>query len=169
MALIAEDGTGTNPNANSYSTVETLRNYAVARGVDLSGVPDADCEVMLIKAMDYIEAKRSRFQGKKTNPSQPLQWPREGVWVDNMLVGSDSIPRELEYAQLSLAMEAKDIDLQPNRLPTDKGAVIREKVEGAVEVVYANNGNVSSVSAFAKPEALLTPLYKRNGLTLVRS
>lgn len=167
--IIKEDGTGTNPHANSYSDVETLRHYAVARGVDLSALPDSDCEVLLMKAMDYIESKRSRFQGTKTHPNQPLQWPRQDVWVDNLRVGSDDIPRELEYAQLALAIEAQDNDLQPNRLPSDKGAVIREKVEGAIEVEYDKQNRASFVSAFAKGDSLLRPLYKNNGMFLVRS
>lgn len=169
MALTKEDGTGSNPNANSYSDAETLRNYAVARGVDLSALSDADCEVLLVKAMDYIEGKRSRFQGTKSNTDQPLQWPRQDVWVDNLLVGSDAIPRELEYAQLALAIESRDKDLQPNRLPSDKGAVIRERVEGAVEVEYDKQNRASFVPAFAKADSLLRPLYKNSGMFLVRS
>jgi hypothetical protein len=169
MALIIEDGTGSDPNANSYSDVESLRTYAKLRGVDLSSLGDSDCETLLIKAMDYLESKRDKYKGYKTSSSQPLQWPRSEVWIDNALLGSNEMPRELEYAQLSLAIEAKDNDLQKNKLPTDTGPVIRKKVEGAVEVEYANPGTVQHVSAFAKPEALLAPLYKNNGLFAIRT
>ncbi len=169
MAIIVEDCVSGNPNANSYTTVENLRGYADLRGVDLTGMTDAECEVLLIKAMDYIEAKGDRFQGKKKNPEQPLQWPRLGVVVESMPVGSVSIPRELEYAQFALAVIAKDHDLQPNVLPNQRGAVVREKIEGAIEVEYDRQGRASYVPAFAKPESLLKPLYKHGGLALVRS
>lgn len=169
MALIVEDGTGSNTAANSYQSVLQLREWAQLRGVDITALTDAECEVLLIKAMDYIEGKRSRFQGTKSNTDQPLQWPRQDVWMGSLPVGSDSIPRELRYAQLALAIEARDNDLQPNRLPSDKGAVIREKVEGAVEVAYDKQNRAGLVPVFAKADSLLKPLYKNNGVFLVRS
>ncbi|NYZ69113.1 hypothetical protein H0A36_24130 [Endozoicomonas sp. SM1973] len=167
--LVIEDGSGTNPNANSYASVETLRLFAKLRGIDLTELSDDECAVLLIKAMDYIEAKASKFQGEKTNPRQPLQWPRRGVRLDGLSVGEKEIPRNLEYGQLQLALEAREHDLMPNRLPGEKGAVIKERVEGAVEVAYANNGTPDKVPAFAKAEALLAQLYKKNGLFLVRA
>ena len=169
MALIKEDGTGTNSAANTYTDVEALRTYARLRGVDLGSLKDLECEVLLIKAMDFLESKRDKYQGRKTSVSQPLQWPRADVWLDSALLGSSEIPRELEYAQLALALEAKDHDLLKNRLPYDQGPVVKKKVEGAIEVEYANPGTVHNVSAFAKADALLAPLYKKNGLFLVRA
>jgi hypothetical protein len=168
MTIIVESGLGDNAAANSYGDVDSLRDYATLRGEDLTALSDAECEPLLIKAMDYIEAKRDRFKGDKANASQPLQWPRSDVWVDDSLLSSDSIPRELEYAQYALALIAKDHDLQPNILPDQQGAIIRERVEGVVEVEYSQNNQASFVPAFAKPEALLKPLYKNEGLRLIR-
>lgn len=167
MALTIEDGTIVT-GANSYQDVSDLRTYAALRGVDVTGQADADVEVLLIKAMDYIEAQRDRFQGIKVDADQGLQWPRSGVWVDGLSIAHTDIPRELKYAQLSLALEALNHDLQPNRLPEDKGRVVKEKV-GELEVVYEKDTTPNQVPAFAKGHALLSVLYKRNGLTLVRS
>jgi len=167
MTLIVEDGSNV-ANANSYVSIADARSYAELRGVTLPA-DDADVEVLLIKAMDYIEAQRDRYQGRKSYDTQALQFPRYDVYVDSLLVGSTTIPRELRYAQMALAIEAQSSDLMPSRLPSDKGPVTQESVEGAVSVSYANTGRLSSVPAFAKADALLTPLMKRNGLTVVRS
>ena len=171
MPLIIEDGSGSNQSANSYGDVAGLRAYAEGRGVDLSDLTDKEVSVFMIKAMDYLEAQRGRYKGHKTNAAQPLQWPRSDVWdvdLPGKLLGSTEIPRELEYAQYALAIDARDQDLQPNRLPSDKGAVIREKVEGAIEVVYAERKQ-HFTPAFAKPDALLAPLYKNRGLSVIRA
>lgn len=166
MTLIVEDGSKV-ADANSYVSVADARSYATLRGVTLP-VADGDVEALLVKAMDFIEAQRSRFQGDKTYTDQALQFPRTGVYVDGLLLGSTSVPRELRYAQMALAVEAQTNDLMPSRLPTDKGPVTQESVEGAVSVTYANTGRLNSVPAFAKADALLTPLMKRNGLSVVR-
>lgn len=166
MTLIVEDGSKV-ADANSYVSVADARSYATLRGVTLP-VADAEVEVLLIKAADYIEAQRGRYQGDRTHSDQSLQFPRTGVYVDGLLVGSTSIPRELRYAQMALAVEAQTSDLMPTRLPTDKGPVTQESVEGAVSVSYANSGRLNSIPAFAKADALLAPLMKRNGLSVVR-
>jgi hypothetical protein len=174
MALVIEDGSGTNQSANSYQSTDDLIAYAALRGLDLSNDPVDELEVHLVKAMDYLEGKRSKFKGYPTASSQPLQWPRRDVWgiaQPGLMVPVDEIPRELRYGQLALAVESYNgIDLQPNRLPADKGAVISEKVEGAVEVKYESAGVKRPFTpALSKAEALLSPLYKNNGLNLVRT
>lgn len=166
MTLIVEDGSKV-ADANSYVTLADARSYATLRGETLPA-DDAELESLLIKAMDFIEAQRSRYQGDKTHSDQALQFPRTGVYLDSILVGSSTIPRELRYAQMALAVEAQTSDLMPSRLPSDKGPVTQESVEGAVSVSYANTGRLNSVPAFAKADALLAPLMKRNGLSVVR-
>lgn len=69
----------------------------------------------------------------------------------------------------SLAIEAREHDLQPNRLPSDTGPVVSKRVEGVVEVVYAEPVQRQYTPAFAKAEALLAPLLKNNGLFLIRT
>lgn len=166
--LVIEDGSGTNPDANSYASVETLRIFAKLRGIDLTKATDDDCSVLLIRAMDYIEAKASKFQGDKSNPRQPLQWPRRGVWIDGLSIGETEIPRNLEYGQMQLALEAKEHDLMPNTLTYDP-VIVKECVEGVTDTVYENKGTPDKLPAFAKAEAHLTQLYKKNGLFLVRA
>ena len=171
MSIFVEDGSGTNADANSYASVDDLQTYASLRGVT---IPDDAplLESLLIKAMDYLEAQRDRYKGVKASAIQPLQWPRKDAWdisYPGALYPSDEIPRELEAAQLALAVESHTQDLMPTRLPTDTGPVSREKIDGAVEVVYDNpqGGNLRT-PYFAKPEALLSVLYRHNGMSIVR-
>lgn len=171
MALIVETGSGTNPGANSYATLQDLRDYASARGVDLSSVTDADAEVLMIKAMDYLESLAPKYKGMKATLAQPLQWPRVDVWgvgFFDALLPSNEIPRELIYAQLSLAVEAfAGNDLMPN--DDGKGAIIKERIEGAIEIAYQNSGGTKRPPAFSKANALLSSLLKYNGMILARS
>ena len=170
MTLIIEDGTGSNANANSYQDVDHLRTYASMRGVDLSNKTDGDCRALLIKAMDYIEGKNRQFKGERVSSSQPLSWPRSEVWdveISGALMPSNEIPRLIEQAQLALAIEAIDNDLQPNA--PSVGQVTKEKV-GNIEVTYSSETiDQPFVSAFAKADAMLSPLMNNNGLELVRS
>ena len=174
MSLIIEDGSGANPAANSYGTVIDARAYALSRGATLSAV-DADVEVLMIKAMDYIEAQRAKYKGEIASTAQPLQWPRYdayGVVADGVLFPSDEIPNILINAQYALAMESVAEDLQPSRLPETKGVVVREKVEGAVEVQYSDTGarpDAPLTPVFSKAEALLKPLYKNSDAFFIRS
>lgn len=165
MAITVEDGTIV-AGANSYASVADLRDYADDRGISLPS-SDSACEILLIKAADYVESKRDKYQGIKAESDQPMQWPRDGAYVDGFEVSASEIPRELKYAQMQLACDAHTTDIMPNRLVATQGAVTRQKV-GDLEVAYANPTNPLSVPAFAKADALLAPLYKRNGLMGVR-
>ncbi|MEM1189939.1 MAG: DnaT-like ssDNA-binding protein [Pseudomonadota bacterium] len=161
MAIVVEDGTGV-AGANSYASVAQLYEYAAARGTLLE-VDQETAESLLTRAMDYMEDQFGRrWQGDRASATQELAWPRVNVWVDNIRLDGNSIPRNLQYGQLAAAIEANFQDLQPN--PT--AAVKRQKVD-TIEVEYANNGKRYPVSAFAKPEALLRPLCKHGGLTLL--
>lgn len=172
IAIIVEDGSLSNPDANSYGSISGLRFYAEGRGIDLTELSNDDCAVLLVRAMDYLEAKRDEYQGRKTSPEQPLQWPRTGV-KDTEWKGAefkpDYIPRELEYAHYAAAIEAREHDLLPTQVPSDQGAVISQEVSG-IKVVYDSSKKKQPfISAFAKVDTLLKPLLKNKGFRLVRS
>lgn len=164
MALTIENGTIV-AGANSYATVAELRAYAALRGVTVPST-DAACEVLLIKAMDYLADQV--FAGDKVQADQPLDWPRTGAWVENWPIPSNSIPRQLVQAQCALAIEAQTVDLMPTRDLQAGGTVVSESV-GPISVTYANTGNVRRVPAIAKADALLRTLLKRNGFQVIRS
>lgn len=168
MTLIVETGAGVT-SSNTYCTVDEFRAYAEARGITSISTDDADYEVYLIKAMDKLESFGPRYQGTRVSVNQSLQWPRMDVVVDDILVSSETIPRQLKYAQMAYAMESlAGEDLMPNQLPSTPAAVISEKI-GELEVHYAQSTNLRSTPAFAKADALLASLLKKSGLFGIRA
>jgi len=169
MALIIEDGTAKS-DAQSYATVVEMRSYADLRGatVPRTGTAgDEQCEILLMKAMDYIEGQN--FVGEKRTKEQALQWPRLYACVENWPINPDEIPRQLIQAQCALAIEAQTVDLLPTINIDRKGPVVAQSVTGAVSVAYANPGEVRNVPAIAKARTLLRVLLKHSGLTAIRS
>lgn len=157
MALVIEDGTGMS-TATSYVTVSEARAYALARGVTLSAT-DATVEVSLIKAMDYLESKRRRYQGYKSHETQVLQWPRGCVWIDGYSIDSDEIPAILKNAQCQAAMEIAD-GVDP--LPTESGNGIKSETIGLISTTYATT-TVAPTPTMRKVDALLQPLFNSGG------
>lgn len=147
--------------ADSYATVAELRDYAQKRGVSVSA-DDAGVEVMLVKAMDWLEAQEPRFLGVRTNAGQPLSWPRSGVrrpggWDD---YNPYSIPPQLKAAQLALALASVTTDLQPTRLPGEQGPITSEKLDGVGSTDYAEPVNRISQPVFAAAEGHLVTLVR---------
>lgn len=166
MALVIETGEGLS-NSTSYASVAVLRAYALERGVTLPAA-DADCEVLLIKAMDRMEAERDHYQGDRVSRTQALSLPRVGMCVDGWHIPSNEIPRTAIYAQCAFAIEAQTTDLLPTSPAMASGPVIQKTV-GPVSIAYANPGSVRRTPAVAKAEALLCTLLKRNGLVAIRT
>lgn len=136
MAIIVEDGTGDNPAANSYVSESDLSTYAADRGVTITGTPAA----LLIQAMDYVESQS--FIGSKEAASQPLQWPRTGVYIDGYYVPPEDLPKELTNGQLATALA---IDSGNDPLSTIERAVKKEKVD-VIEVEYMDNASSDSIN-----------------------
>lgn len=169
MTITVETGSGSNASANSYVSVAGLQAYAANRGYTLPGT-EAACEILLIKAMDYIEAQRERFQGIKVQSTQPLQWPRAYVWIDNWPVSQSTIPDALIRAQCELAVAAYTADLQPTITPTEIGAVKRKRVEGAVDVEYFDAKSWQrTLPQFTAAEALLAVVCKSTRPMMIRA
>ena len=168
MALIVEDGSIV-ANANSYRTVEEIRDYAAARGITLSTV-DSEVEVLAIKAMDYLEAFRAKYQGSKTDPdTQELQWPRQGVKIDCEEFPDDEIPKELQSAQSQLCIEVhNEITILPT---TEQGFAVMEKLD-VLEVQYSEKIGTLTLPTMTAVDALLDPLFyacgKKYSLVSVR-
>lgn len=150
MALIA--------GTNTYSTATELAAYATARGLEIAG----DSDVLLVGAMDYLATLEDRWQGDRTSPTQPLAWPRTGVYVYGTALADDAIPQSLKDAQCRLAL---DVDAGVALLPTvsagSKGSVIAEKVD-TIEVRYAEGAN-NTQPVFTAAMGLLKPLMKAGG------
>lgn len=132
--IIVEDGSIV-PNANSYVSVAELEQYTTDRGIILL----SDASQSLLKAMDYLETLS--YKGRKTERTQPLQWPRKGVVIDGYLVRDDEIPQLLKNAQMQLAVS---IDQGVDPLETQEQSVVREKVD-VIEVEYSEFSSSSPI------------------------
>lgn len=121
------------PDANSYATVTDLEIYSSARGIALKG----DAEHLLIRSMDY--AQSLSFPGWKTDPAQPLAWPRTGAHIgpDRRRVASDEMPPEVVNAVLITALS---IDAGRDPLAPIERAV-KQEVVGPLSVTYADNAS----------------------------
>lgn len=152
MAIIVEDGSIVT-DANSYVSEAELTAYATARGITITG----DTEVLLIKAMDYIESQD--FKGVKSTRDQPLQWPRVDVWVDGYMVDYDSIPQLLKNAQMQTGISIfQDLDPQAD-IPRLESSV---KV-GPISVSYEKGGNATTISQ--KIQDQLKKLLRGNAIS----
>lgn len=146
------------PNVDTYATEAELATYAAAREITIVGTPS----VLLIAAMDYLATLECQWQGERTSSTQPIAWPRIGVYVYGTLLANDAIPQSLKDAQCRLALDA---DAGTALLPTveagAKGSVIREKVD-VVEVSY-DSGYNNTQPVFTAAMGLLKPLMKSGG------
>lgn len=160
MTLIVEDGTGID-NANSYVTLAEARAYALARGVTLSAT-DSVVEILVIKAMDYLESLDSQFKGVRKTDTQELSWPRDYVYRNDTGSEYPAIPKELKNALNQLILDSNTFDINPNRLLTDKGQKIKERIEGAIDVEYAEQEQLTK-PMLRKFDAMIQPLLKSGG------
>lgn len=145
MAIVVEDGTGSNPLANSYVSEADLATYATDRGITLAGTASQ----LLLLSMDTLETRK--YQGSKTSTSQPLSWPRSGVVVDGESIADNEIPTDLQTAQIVTALS---IDSGVNPMGTTEPAIKRKKVD-VIEVEYqvGSSGRKSDpkINAYLKP------------------
>ena len=126
--IVVEDGTVV-AGANSYVSESDLTAYASDRGLTLTAATD----VLLIKAMDYIESLS--FIGTKFSEGQSLQWPRSNVYIDGFYFVPTIIPPALQTGQIATAL-AIDSDNSP--LATVGRSTKREKVD-VIEVEYMSS------------------------------
>lgn len=124
------------PEFNSYASVDDLAQFAAQRGYSL---PEESALIpLLFQAMDYLATKQ--WKGSRTCNTQPLAFPRAGVYVDGELLPDDVIPKLVIQAQCRLAIDSLEYDLTP----TSGGEVLSESVSGAVSVTYAEGTNSGS-------------------------
>jgi len=148
MATITvETGTGS-ASSNSYISEADFTTYATDRGITLTG----DTDVLLIQAMDYIEAQS--FKGNKYTDAQALQWPRSSVYIDGYVIDVDEIPTLLKDALCEVAI---GVDAGNNPLLTEDRATKKEKV-GDIEVEYMDGARNSTYLKAA--ESKLSKLLK---------
>lgn len=141
MALTLETGNGVT-DADSYTAVADLDTYAANYGKTLP-TASADKEALLRRS--YLAMNTMKWKGVKYVPQvQTGAFPRSSVVIEGYTLPSNEIPQAIKDGQMALAIEIYAEDLNP--VSSRKGAVVREKVEGAVERQYAEPGASVSTS-----------------------
>ena len=130
MAIVVEDGTVV-PTANSYITIAEFKSWADDRGISY-GTDDA-ISSQLYRATDYFESLS--FKGVKHTEGQPLQWPRDDVYIDGYSVESDEIPKEVKTAIYELIKIEADGD---SRLAPSEREVTSEQID-SIKITYKDN------------------------------
>lgn len=126
--IIVEDGSIVS-GANSYVSEAELVSYLEDRDIILNGIPSA----MLLQAMDYVETLD--FIGIKRTENQPLQFPRDHVFIDGYYIEHDKIPFELKQGLMAVVVA---IDEGVGPLRNIKRNIKRRKV-GPIDVEYSSN------------------------------
>ena len=161
MALIIEDGTNV-ASASSFVTVAECQAYAAARGLELPAT-DAAIEILLIKAMDFINSLEFDFQGWRVNNAQLHTWPREGAYLFSESILVSEIPQILKDAQCRLAFDVSLSELQS----TGSGRVVVKEKVGPLETHYSNDGvsnqQINPTAAFAILKPLLNDVSTLGG------
>ncbi|WP_439332423.1 DnaT-like ssDNA-binding protein, partial [Pseudomonas viridiflava] len=125
--------------AESYATAEELARYAVKFGATIPAEQVAQ-EALLRRAALAMDGMT--WKGRKSSSEQALAWPRREIRLDGENKPERYLPARIQYGQMALAAEIHADDIDP--IDKRKGAVTKEKVDGAVEREYATISNTSS-------------------------
>jgi hypothetical protein len=159
LTLVIEDGSQV-VGANSYADLTTVRSFATKRGKTLPAT-DAEVEVLVIKAMDYVESFTDRFRGNRVSATQVLSWPRECVSLFGFEVAIDEIPSQLVSA---LCQAVIDANASGDLLPTvATGGMIVEDTVGPITTRYSDKFGTRDLPTYTFTNSLLRPLFKGGG------
>lgn len=158
MALIVEDGTG-KVDAESYLSVADCDTYHTAQGNSgWTGTSGAK-EIALRKATDYVDRLYGgTFLGTRKTTTQRLYWPRYDAWVDDVLVDSATIPRQLKEATAELALAALTEDLMPSVAAGASGISSESKSVGPLSKSQTFIGGKTTAKDYRKARMLLGAL-----------
>lgn len=168
MSLIIEDGTG-KPDAESFASAADYVAYAAKFGLTVPAT-EAEQEANLRNAA--LQMQTMTWKGCRAHPDQALSWPRKGVEVDGEILPSTYIPARIQYGQMALAAEIYQDQIDPPE--QRQGPVVRERVEGAVDVQYAelasiNQSKLMPAAADRPSYAQFADYLAKRGLFAVRA
>ena len=144
MSIVVEDGTG-KPDAESYITVQELKDYCTKQGKDsIAALPDARLEVLLRQATTYmLGAYGPIWKGSRAVAGQALDWPRSGVVVYEQEVAADAIPQPVKDCCALLATKANAKPL----IPDGGGQLVKRVKVGPLEREFDNEQRYSQAAA----------------------
>lgn len=163
VTLVATPG---DPNANSYATVARADAIAETRlfGATWADTSETDQEPTKSQALISATAELDTLPwlGVKTDPDQPLEWPRTGVVDRNgNPIPDDVIPRAVELATIELAL--RRVKLGDPEAKNDSEGIKKLKA-GTIEVEFDVSKNRLSNGTTVVPLTLIPETV----LTLIR-
>lgn len=164
-----EDGSRSDPKANSYAERQTLIDFGARLGVSVTD--DESADVALIKAAQFIDTHEPNLRGERIARDQPMAFPRAWLEIDGWLYEPDLIPEKVKQVQLDLALDILEGTDPWNPPVNPERAVKSERVEGAVSQEYF--GKEGAVRAYrmttwqAKMRSLLRGSF--GSIALVRA
>lgn len=164
-----EPGDGTEPLANSYTTVEEFAEYWTDRGFNYTVYTTGAVQRALIKATDYIDLNNKYyFKGYLLEEEQPLAFPRQNLYLDCRLI--EGVPKEIKIATFEYAKRVLtgaddgNGDLQEDPNDRDEtGAVITKLFEkiGPIETETEYlAGTGSEVRSYPGADKWLLPFLR---------
>ena len=114
MVFISDSDAVPTIGVNSYVTVNEVTGYAESHAFHQDATIASRVRPFIFRAMDYIESFRNDYKGRKTSPTQSLQWPRTGVIIDDYEIDENVIPDEIKEAVAICAVEMA-AGFDPNR------------------------------------------------------
>lgn len=161
MVFISDPDAVPTIGVNSYVTIAEVTGYAESHAFHQDATIASRVKPFIFRAMDYIESFRNEFQGVKTVATQPLQWPRAGVVLDNVEFSSTQIPDEIKEAIAICAVEMA-AGYDPNRpLKPSEDALVVDDVtvtSSTISERYLVNWGLGDVLPHV--DALLKPLLR---------
>jgi hypothetical protein len=162
MAFVVEDGTGVQ-DANAYVDIPFIERYLMGeRLARFMALTEAEKEAAIIAGSQLVDISYEWLGSRKTL-EQGLSFPREDVEFDGFTV--EGVPSPVKKA----TCEAIWLSLtEGNLFSTDnQREVVRERVEGAVDVSYANANEKGreTVTRYEILDKLLRGLYQTEAPT----
>jgi len=161
--LIIEDGTASSASANSYITVEEADNYCLSMGyTSWASLATLAKEQAILRGMVFID--QLPFLGWKTAITNPLSWPRTGIynnphepylWSE---YPTNEIPKSLKRGCCEAAYE--ESVAAGVLLPTGDDNIKRTKID-VIEIEYFTSN--ASQKVFSKIIALMNDILQKSG------
>lgn len=163
MALVVETGNIV-PGADSYISLSDARALAAKYGYALPA-DDTEAEAALRNGAMYVGLQEPAMCGRRVSAAQSLSFPRTGISLYGFPVANNVVPDQIKLAQLIAGVEyGSGADV---RASSDGRVTTMERVEGAVTVQYADNGNTGATITITAAMDALRPLLcgANNGLS----
>lgn len=175
MSLVIEDGSGSDPLANSYIDPGFFFAFFEGRyGVDegnlnLNDIEEDKVNRAIVRATDFFESLEYRMKGDRSYIDQPLSWPRRRVIIlSGISVSSTTIPNDIKKTLAYLTYNALEFDILPESVTQDgvNSFVVKEEIHNAVSIEYENSAREGTG---LKKYLITLSKYLRPGNRLIRS